>query len=319
MTAADCVVVTTQQQATDDAHVLLRVVHGQPAGAAHASTVSSGLPLLTGPATESWLSPTPVIHFDHGGVHLRGNQQIALGHLSIPEDALRAGTADACRLAFSELGTAVHAAGYPWLQRVWIYLGDIHRGDGDDERYRQFCVGRAQALRERGSGPHDFPAATVIGRPEGGASIHFIAARAAGRPVENPRQTSAFDYPRQFGPQPPSFVRAIVTPWDTLLVSGTAAVVGHDSLHQGDAHAQTVEIRSNLDALLASAGGKWRPERGVVYARHREAADDAGLLALGDAVSVVQGDICRRELLVEAEAIFHRPVAGDGPGSANQG
>ena len=33
-----------------------------------------------------------------------------------------------------------------------------------------------------------------------------------GTPVENPRQVSAYRYPRQYGPQPPSFARAMLPP-----------------------------------------------------------------------------------------------------------
>ena len=33
---------------------------------------------------------------------------------------------------------------YRHLQRIWNYLDDINQGEGDEERYRVFCSGRAK-------------------------------------------------------------------------------------------------------------------------------------------------------------------------------
>ena len=65
-------------------------------------------------------------------------------------------------------------------------------------------------------------------------SICWPATRPAAR-VENPRQVSAWRYPRQYGRTPPSFARAMMLPaQDALAISGTAAVVGHASAHHDD-------------------------------------------------------------------------------------
>jgi hypothetical protein len=58
------------------------------------------------------------------------------------------------------------------------------------------------------------PAATCIGRFDGvrRLQVYWLAAREAGLPLENPRQVSAFRYPRQYGPQSPSFSRALLPP-----------------------------------------------------------------------------------------------------------
>ena len=47
---------------------------------------------------------------------------------------------------------------------MWNYLDAINEGDGDAERYRQFCVGRARGLG-RPNGKR-LPAATAIGRQQ---------------------------------------------------------------------------------------------------------------------------------------------------------
>src|SRR3546814_12468443 len=58
------------------------------------------------------------------------------------------------------------------------------------------------------------PAATAIGRCDDArvVQVYWLAARTPGMPVENPRQVSAYRYPRQYGPQQPSFARAMLPP-----------------------------------------------------------------------------------------------------------
>lgn len=289
--------------------LLLQVVHGtDPADTPSAGEVHTGLPVLEGPSQEWWLSDTPVSRVDRGGVHLRGNHQIAMGTVYLDESALRRDAADAAHQVFEAILQAISHSGYPWLLRTWIYLGDIHRGADDAERYRQFCVGRARALELHARGPMEFPAATAIGRPaSGGGSIHFLASTSAGQAVENPRQTSAFDYPRRYGPQPPSFVRAMRTPWDELLVSGTASVVGHDSQYPGDAFGQAATTRDNVQALITEAGGAWRAQRTVIYVReprHLEAVQ--ALRPTSGDCTVLHGAICRHDLLLECETLLQR-------------
>ena len=65
-------------------------------------------------------------------------------------------------------------------------------------------------------------------------------------------KVSAYRYPRQYGPQPPSFARAMLPPTATqhpLLLSGTAAVVGHASQHADALLAQIDETFLNLSLI----------------------------------------------------------------------
>ena len=83
--------------------------------------------------------------------------------------------------------------------------------------------------------------------------VYWLAARVAGTPLENPRQVAAYRYPRQYGPQSPTFARAMLPPAGSdmpLLLSGTASVVGHETRHPGDVLAQLDETFANLDSLL---------------------------------------------------------------------
>jgi chorismate lyase/3-hydroxybenzoate synthase len=87
----------------------------------------------------------------------------------------------------------------------------ITEGHGDDERYRRFCVGRARGIG-RDLVPGELPAATAIGHPRHGGrfQLYWLAARNAGTPLENPRQTQAWRYPRQYGPAGTGFARAML-------------------------------------------------------------------------------------------------------------
>jgi chorismate lyase/3-hydroxybenzoate synthase len=226
---------------------------------------------------------------------------------------------EASERAYAALVRFVEGSDTPHLLRVWNYLDAITLGDGDAERYRQFCIGRARGL---GSfDPLGLPAATAIGRCDGRRTlqVYWLSAARRGTPVENPRQVSAYRYPRQYGPQSPSFARAMLPPPDShmpLLLSGTASVVGHASQHIGELLKQIGETFVNFDALLGEAR-RMAPElpaefgentRLKVYVRD---ADDLAVVAraleqrFGDRVPhlILHAAICRRELAVEIDGV----------------
>jgi chorismate lyase/3-hydroxybenzoate synthase len=132
--------------------------------------------------------------------------------------------------------------------------------------------------------------------------------------VENPRQVSAWRYPRQYGRTPPSFARATLLPADDVLaISGTAAVVGHASAHAGDIEAQLGETLRNLETLLTTGGlpaGFDHRAPLKVYVRRRSDENAVRTFAakhLPDApLLIVHGDICRAELLVEIDGWRYR-------------
>ena len=70
----------------------------------------------------------------------------------------------AAREAYGRLLAQVRSSAHPYLIRIWNYFGDINLGDEDAERYRQFCVGRAQAVDAEFNNPP--PAATAAGRAQ---------------------------------------------------------------------------------------------------------------------------------------------------------
>lgn len=198
--------------------------------------------------------------------------------------------------------------------RLWNYLDAINAGAGDNERYRLFCAGRARGIGNVAR--TGYSAATAIGRRDGQRvlQVYGLAARTAGTAIENPRQVSAWTYPREYGPVAPTFARATRTGANQLLISGTAAVVGHQSRHVGDTLAQLDETLSNLNSLFAAAGPPFATrglahtllkiylrdpaEIGAVQSRLRESSPDVS------EPLILFGDICRSDLRIEIDGIL---------------
>ena len=266
---------------------------------------------------EVWRGKGTVASGQEGEIRWSSDGELLFGVIEVTEG--EGGIAQAAHTAYAQMTRFVTARGFPHMLRIWNYLDAITQGEGDAERYRQFCVGRAQGLGQFETAL--LPAATAIGRcdDERVLQVYWLAAKAPGRPVENPRQVSAYRYPRPYGPQAPSFARAMLPPTrdaQPLLLSGTAAVVGHASQHDGELIAQLEETFRNFDALLEAARtrqpalpGQFGPgTRLKVYVRD---AGDLPLVAealearFGDRVPrvLLHAAICRRELAIEIDGV----------------
>ncbi|MDE2156129.1 MAG: pteridine-dependent deoxygenase [Xanthomonadaceae bacterium] len=219
------------------------------------------------------------------------------------------GPEGAARHAYARLRDFVGGRAERHVLRIWNYIGAINCGAGDSERYKRFCHGRGAGMGTFFA--QGFPAATAIGHhgPQHHLQVYLLACDRPGMRVENPRQVSAWHYPRQYGRTPPSFARAMSLPaQDALAISGTAAIVGHASTHQDDLDAQLDETLTNLEALLGSAGmatGFDTHSPLKVYVRQTGDAPHVREFVRrrlpGVPVLLLHGDICRRELLVEID------------------
>lgn len=269
-----------------------------------------GLAALGESPCEVWRGSAPVRSGRSGALRYSADADYLFFSIEVDERA-SGGIEAAAETAYHTIGGFLGTQSHPHVLRLWNYLDAINEGDGDDERYRRFCSGRA-----RGMAPHfraQYPAATAIGRRDGVRvlQVYGLAARVPGQVVENPRQVSAWRYPRQYGPTAPTFARAVRSAAGQLLISGTAAVVGHASQHAGDALAQVGETLANLDSLLAAAGPGLPPMLGAAsllkaYVRDPAQADTiaTGLVARRPgALLLLAGDICRTELTVEVDGI----------------
>lgn len=292
----------------------LAVLAGGAAPGKHALSWRLPLPELGGSSrAEFWSVGVPRTEAIAGGKLLVGDDWLA-GQLEIAEDGDLAGATERAYRALVGHGERL---GFPHLVRIWNYLGAITAGDGDAERYKQFCVGRARVIASRP--PHGYAAATAIGVPgeNDRLSLFWLAGRVPTIALENPRQHSAWTYPRRYGPVAPGFSRAMLVPDGAsplLLVSGTAAIVGHASV-PGDTLAQLDETLANVAALIDRAGAQLERSAALgpesllrVYLRDpAEAAPvRARLLSRLGADTpfmLLHGDICRRELSIEIEAV----------------
>ncbi|HSW12679.1 MAG TPA: hypothetical protein VLI06_07550 [Solimonas sp.] len=301
----------------EGSELLARLVFGRKAEAADPAQLRFPLQALAGSASESWFAAGPVEHLAaEPGLQLYRSPDYLFGLLSLP--AAQTGNMErATYLAYRRLLTLAEEQDYPHFLRLWNYFHEVTGGEGDDERYRRFCVGRYDAMAVPGFESR-LSAATVIGSFVPGFQIGFLAARRPGIPVENPRQVSAYQYPREYSPRAPSFARATLHQ-RLLLVSGTASVVGHATRHPFDAPAQLRETIENLQALLAQARQQhfaaapamhWQPRALRLYVR--DAAQAPALMAQAEALlggeplplAVLHGEICRRDLEVEIEGVF---------------
>ena len=278
---------------------------------------------------EVWRVASPEVQLSSGSaqtrVSYRFSDDLLFGSLNISERAIdahsEAGALQlATEIAYQEIFDVLNATEHRHLIRVWNYLPEINAQADGDERYRHFNSARQMAFRKSGRATMGtVPAACALGSPAGSPlSIYFLAARRPPKMIENPRQTSAYHYPPKFGRHSPIFSRACV--WGEsgsgrLFVSGTASIVGHETIHRGDVVAQTRETMINIAALLEEAnrivdGGRYALNGLKLKVYVRNPADLPAIEAtlselLNPAASIVylQADVCREDLLVEIEAV----------------
>jgi len=271
-------------------------------------------PADTAPPFEVWRVQGSVHARRDDGIAQSFDGDYAFGAIEVDE-AAHGGIENAAAIAYRKLLAAIAASDTPHVLRIWNYIDAINLGAGDDERYRRFCVGRAAGL-EHGF-VDAYPAATGIGVRDGRRvlQVYWLAAREAGIGFENPRQVSAWRYPRQYGIKAPTFARATRAPTQSaqVYISGTAAIVGHVSHHRDDLAAQIDETLANIDSVLAAAQVAPAARLGAgavlkVYVRRSEDAEPARALLrekLPARIStlLLRGDICRSELLVEIDGV----------------
>ncbi len=277
------------------------------------------MPVLNGEAVfEVWTSAQPVVREDTGKIVSARNDEILFGCLQMESgDNLAVASYRAYCLIFD----FIDSCGYRHLQRAWHYFPRINADDaGGLERYLRFSVGRHEAFTAKGRViGKDTPAACALGSRDGPLIVYFLAATRAGQVVENPRQTSAYRYPAQYGPRSPTFSRAMLMQTEgkpLLFISGTASIVGHETLHLGNATKQAEETAANVLAVIAQAQvAGFDPASSTAnlllkaYLRHPDyfsAVQNRLTRTFGPEAKVIylQADICRKDLLLEVEGVY---------------
>jgi enamine deaminase RidA (YjgF/YER057c/UK114 family) len=216
--------------------------------------------------------------------------------------------------------------------RQWNYIGNILKVRDKFQSYQIFNEVRSEYYHKYRT-VQGFPAATGVGMGLGGVILDFCAVEAGEsvriKPVSNPNQVNAYEYGQKVlkGMQdqgkkvkhPPQFERALMisnSRFSTLYVSGTASIIGQQTIGKNDVEKQTLvtieNIRKLADAerLSQITGNPEQPSEKYillrVYIKRRE---DFSLVKeicashFPDVPAVyIEADICRDDLLTEIEA-----------------
>jgi chorismate lyase/3-hydroxybenzoate synthase len=274
------------------------------------------------PMLEVWCCDGPIKTGSWDKLRFAQGEQLTMGHIAL--DLKQTGDMrKSSRIAYDILQTYLQQSPHQWPLKIWNYIPGINQGSGDDELYRQFCLGRADAvLIDPGDRP-PLPAATAIGShaDEPALQVYFLAAALPGMDVENPRQVSAWRYPRQYGPRSPLFSRGTILRLNgsqQFLISGTASVVGHQTHHENQVANQLSESLRNVDSLLQEGhrlmgDSSIHPEdQGIFKVYIRNPGDLDLIRRTMDAEAppgiprvYLEGDICRENLLTEIDGLIN--------------
>ncbi len=216
-------------------------------------------PLIGADLIEIWHASGPVnIGFD-GIVRYAADADHMLGAIELDERDY-GGIAGAAEAAYAALSRFVANSRHPNLLRIWNYIDGINQGDGDNERATSSsATGGLQVCghsSQRGMSAFPLPPASGDATATPMVQVYWLAGRAPGVPLENPRARSARIAIRaNMAPTPPSFSRAMLASDRLVMISGTASIVGHASRHRGNVRAQLDETFTNLANVLQRAAG----------------------------------------------------------------
>jgi chorismate lyase / 3-hydroxybenzoate synthase len=309
-----------REDAHDDVPTLGRIIFGTTSGR---PSIENGVPTLRMQMSERFIEcweTSGLIHTGsfHDLVYAHNDEFLFCAGFIPASDHYT----DATRTAYSHAFALLRELNFPKLFRMWNFIPQINGANHEGlEVYRDFCRGRALAFEHDDATRFGMPAATGIGTWGDGVAFYFLACRESeiGH-IENTRQTPAYDYPRRYGPKSPSFARATVLRGTnhTMFVSGTASILGHETVHIGNLDAQFEVTLSNIAHLISRENLRAQSEKGgftladldqiKVYYRHaddlprvmqlsREAFDEH------TSIRYLNVDICRDDLLVEIEGI----------------
>lgn len=312
------IMANSEQIKTFDPNKLITAINYNSPSMALPDSININLtPLDQTDSCEVWLARDSLVSGKQGDIEYRKNNELIFAKICLDETQFE--SMEACsNYAYSSILKFLEQKEFPHLIRIWNFFKNINQTSGSLERYQSFCVGRYDALQEVTEFERLLPAATAIGTSDGKFIIYFLATTKAGVQVENPRQISAYHYPKQYSPKSPSFARATLKHWPSVtqfFISGTASIVGHETLHEENVLIQLEEILKNIEALVTTVRDTHQqPIRDItglslmkVYIRHPEhyqMIQESLSHRIGKDVAVIylQGDICRENLLLEIEA-----------------
>ena len=218
------------------------------------------------------------------------------------------------------------------LVRQWNYVGDILGMKDGFQNYQVFNEVRSEYYKKYRT-IAGFPAATGVGMKYGGVFLDFCALKADEtvtlKAINNPSQINAYEYGQQVlkgltagvntVKHPPQFERGLLMinkTSSTLFVSGTASIIGQETIGKGDVKEQTIVTIENIRKVADNQRirhltgredldtGKFSMLR--VYIKKQEDFKSVKSICNknfpGTPVIFIEADICRDDLLTEIEA-----------------
>jgi enamine deaminase RidA (YjgF/YER057c/UK114 family) len=252
-----------------------------------------------------------------------------LGNDQYKDDTRKAAVA-----AFDMVKDILHSENLSFnnLVRQWNFIGDILGMKEGFQNYQIFNEVRSEYYIKYRS-VAGFPAATGVGMKHGGVFLDFCALKADDtvrlRAINNPNQVNAYEYGQQVlkglvsgdgsVKHPPQFERGLLMinkTCNTLYVSGTASIIGQETIGIGDISEQTLVTIENIRKVADSdrirqltgnmdlSPGKFTLLR--VYIKRQEDFNPVKKICYehfpDSPVIFIEADICRDDLLTEIEA-----------------
>ena len=214
--------------------------------------------------------------------------------------------------------------------RQWNYIPgilEIHPINGRNLQHYQVFNEIRQKYYSTTVFKDGYPAATGIGTRNGNFDLDFFAIK-SGQYVQkvglsNPKQHNAYEYHQAFlvgdttlGPikKTPLFERAKMLKTDDetmIFISGTASIIGQETIGIGDIKRQTEITINNMQELIPNLNDLKKLQYTYVRAYIKEEEDFQTVKSICESsfpkvsVSYLQADVCRDNLLVEIEgAVF---------------
>lgn len=210
------------------------------------------------------------------------------------------------------------------ITRFWNYIPEITKVECLKQRYKEFCIGREKAFCDFYNDNFKvYPAATGIGIKGENLCISLISINKNKNliNIENPRQIPAYQYSNKYGSSAPIFSRATYiqdSNLETIFVSGTASIVGEETVYLDNIVMQTETTIENIEILLSSQNLQKYNIKDIsfienlkyikVYIKNWEEYSIIKNICEKhfekEKIMYIQSDICREELLVEIEGVW---------------
>tara|TARA_B100001559_G_C16396682_1_gene573800 strand:- start:114 stop:1064 length:951 start_codon:yes stop_codon:yes gene_type:complete len=199
------------------------------------------------------------------------------------------------------------------IVKIWHYIPELLKTYPDKKtNYSLLCKSREMIYKKYYQN-QSYPAATVIGIEGKKILIYFFAVKCNFyKTIENKRQVSSYNYPQKIFQEKPMFSRAVEFSTNSLknnkiVISGTASIIGYESMHNEDILSQLEESIKNYKTFLEIDKNTSnicrvyisKKEKENFYLVNNKLENYLGI----DQFILIYGDICRSELLIEIEGI----------------